>query len=142
MKSQFTNAQIEKVMSERGIAHKSAMKFLRREHGGTKAAVAPAKDVKMAAANDKPEVQANGDKFIAHPTKAPTPTMTPEQRGKARAEGLRLFVLAGNPKKQDFVKVFGKKGPAWTWEARAKAIGLASAEQCAAKFQSLLKKAL
>jgi hypothetical protein len=61
--------------------------------------------------------------------------------GKARAEGLRLFALAGKPKKSDFVRVFGKKGPAWTWEARAKALGLASAEDCAAKFQSLLAKA-
>ena len=61
--------------------------------------------------------------------------------GKARAEGLRLFALAGKPKKSDFVRVFGKKGPAWTWEARAKAVGLTSAEECAGKFQSLLAKA-
>ena len=68
--------------------------------------------------------------------------MTLEERGKARAEGLRLFVLAGKPKKSDFIRVFGKKGPAWTWEQRAKQAGLASAEECAASFQSLLKKAV
>lgn len=84
--------------------------------------------------DDKPEVAPKASK--------PAPKLlTPEQRGKARAEGLRLFVLAGKPKKQDFVKVFGKKGPAWTWEARAKAVGLATAEECATRFQLLLKKA-
>jgi len=136
MKSQFTNDQITDVMKSRGITRKSAVRFLSRDRktGGTKAAVAPALDVKMAAANDKPEA--------AKVAKAAPKLLTPEQRGAARAEGLRLFVLAGKPKKQDFVKVFGKKGPAWTWEARAKAVGLDSAEGCAAKFQSLLKKAL
>ena len=41
--------------------------------------------------------------------------------GKARAEGLRLFRLAGRPSKQDFVKVYGSNGPKMTWEERAKA---------------------
>jgi hypothetical protein len=140
MKSQFSNEQINEVMKQRKITRKSALKFLRREHGGTKAAVAPAVDVKKAAANDR-EVQADGNKFIAHSTKAPASTMTPEERGKARAEGLRLFALAGKPKKSDFIRVFGKKGPAWTWEARAKAVGLSSAEEVATKFPALLKKA-
>jgi hypothetical protein len=34
--------------------------------------------------------------------------------------------------------VFGKKGVQWTWEARAKALNLTSAEEAAAQFQSLL----
>jgi hypothetical protein len=80
-------------------------------------------DVKAAAANDK------------------QPPKTPTEVGAARAEGLRLYKLAGKPKKQDFIKVFGKKGVAWTWEQRAKAVELPSAEACAEKFQSLLKKA-
>jgi len=41
--------------------------------------------------------------------------------GKARAEGLRLFRLAGRPSKQDFVKVYGANGPKMTWTERAKA---------------------
>jgi hypothetical protein len=53
--------------------------------------------------------------------------------GKARAEGLRLFKLAGRPTKQDFVKVYGANGPKMTWEERAKA-GVP-----AAKFQAALK---
>jgi len=41
--------------------------------------------------------------------------------GKARAQGMRLFKLAGRPSKQDFVKVYGPNGPKMTWEERAKA---------------------
>jgi hypothetical protein len=124
MKSKFTNEQINEVMERRGVNRKSALKFLNRTVNKKSAAPARAKDAKKAAANDKPE-----------------PGLTPEERGAARAVGVRLYILAGKPKKSDFVKVFGKQGPAWTWEARAKAVGLASAEECAASFQSLLKKA-
>jgi hypothetical protein len=41
--------------------------------------------------------------------------------GKSRAEGIRLFNLAGRPSKQDFIKVLGENGPKMTWEQRAKA---------------------
>jgi hypothetical protein len=41
--------------------------------------------------------------------------------GKSRAEGIRLFTLAGRPSQQDFVKVFGLRGPKMTWSQRAKA---------------------
>ena len=40
--------------------------------------------------------------------------------GKSRAEGIRLFTLAGRPSKEDFVKVYGPAGPKMTWEERAK----------------------
>lgn len=53
--------------------------------------------------------------------------------GKARAEGLRLFRLAGRPSMQDFIKVYGPNGPKMTWEDRAKA-GVP-----AKKFQAALK---
>jgi len=36
--------------------------------------------------------------------------------------------------------VYGKAGVAWTWEARAKAVGLPTAEAAAEKFQAMLKK--
>lgn len=52
--------------------------------------------------------------------------------GKARAEGLRLFQLAGRPSKQDFIKVYGANGPKMTWTERAKA-GVS-----AGKFQAAL----
>ena len=41
--------------------------------------------------------------------------------GKNRAEGIRLFALAGRPSKQDFVAVYGPAGPKMTWEQRAAA---------------------
>jgi hypothetical protein len=41
--------------------------------------------------------------------------------GKSRAEGIRLFALAGRPSQQDFIKVYGPNGPKMTWDQRAKA---------------------
>ena len=41
--------------------------------------------------------------------------------GKSRAEGIRLFALAGRPSQQDFIKVYGPNGPKMTWEQRAEA---------------------
>ncbi len=125
-KSQFTNEQINEVMEQRGINRKSALKFFNREHAfpsrrprAGMAAVALAKDVKLAAANDKPEA-------------APAPAMTSEERGKAQAEGLRLYKLAGRPTKAQFIKVYGKRGHLMTWDQRAEA-GVP-----AAKFQAAL----
>ncbi len=56
--------------------------------------------------------------------------------GKSRAEGIRLFTLAGRPSKEDFVKVYGPAGPKMTWEQRAKA-GVP-----AEKFQAALGSAM
>ena len=125
MKTKFTEVELEQIKSiqeKSGCSRKTAIKKFKQAQAAAKS------DVKKATANEKPEV-------------APASTMTSEERGKARAEGLRLYTHAGKPKKSEFVKVFGSKGPAWTWEARAKAVGVASAEECAAQFQSLLKKA-
>ena len=41
--------------------------------------------------------------------------------GKSRAEGIRLFQLAGRPSQQDFIKVYGPNGPKMTWSARSEA---------------------
>ena len=54
--------------------------------------------------------------------------------GKNRAKGVRMFVSAGRPSKDDFVKVYGPDGPKMTWEQRAKA-GVP-----AEKFQAALAK--
>ena len=59
-----------------------------------------------------------------------------ESAGKSRAEGIRLFALAGRPSKQDFIKVYGENGPKMTWQQRAEA-GVP-----AAKFQSALAAAM
>jgi hypothetical protein len=56
--------------------------------------------------------------------------------GKSRAEGIRLFTLAGRPSEEDFVKVYGPAGPKMTWEQRAK-VGVP-----AEKFQAALASAM
>jgi hypothetical protein len=56
--------------------------------------------------------------------------------GKSRAEGIRLFTLAGRPSKEDFVKVYGPAGPKMTWEQRA------NAGVPAEKFQAALASAM
>jgi hypothetical protein len=56
--------------------------------------------------------------------------------GANRAEGIRLFTIAGRPSKQDFVKVLGPAGARMTWEQRAKA-GVP-----AEKFQAALASAM
>ena len=56
--------------------------------------------------------------------------------GKSRAEGIRLFTLAGRPSKEDFVKVYGPSGPRMTWSQRAEA-GVP-----AEKFQAALASAM
>jgi hypothetical protein len=49
------------------------------------------------------------------------PTKNAKAAGKSRAEGIRLFTLAGRPSKQDFIKVYGPNGPKLTWSARSEA---------------------
>jgi hypothetical protein len=41
--------------------------------------------------------------------------------GKARAEGLRLFKVAGRPTREQVILVYGERGPTMTWAERAKA---------------------
>jgi hypothetical protein len=41
--------------------------------------------------------------------------------GENRAEGIRLFKIAGRPSKQDFITVLGAAGPRMTWQQRAQA---------------------
>jgi hypothetical protein len=53
--------------------------------------------------------------------------------GKARAEGMRLFRLAGRPTREQFQFVYGERGHLMTWSERAKA------GDPAAKFQAALK---
>ena len=64
-----------------------------------------------------------------------TKKLVPKQTtaGKARAEGLRLFKVAGRPTREQVILVYGERGPVMTWAQRAKA-GVS-----AAKFQAALK---
>lgn len=41
--------------------------------------------------------------------------------GASRAEGIRLFKLAGRPTKDQFRLVYGERGHLMTWKERAKA---------------------
>ena len=56
--------------------------------------------------------------------------------GKSRAEGIRLFNLAGRPTKQQFQLVYGERGHLLTWAMRAEA-GVP-----AEKFQAALASAM
>jgi hypothetical protein len=49
-----------------------------------------------------------------------------------RSEGLRLFKLAGRPTKEQFILVYGERGPKMTWDQRA------AAGVPASKFQAVL----
>jgi hypothetical protein len=58
--------------------------------------------------------------------------MTTSEIGSARSEGIRLFKLAGRPTKEQFIQVYGERGPKMTWDQRA-AVGVP-----AEKFQAAL----
>lgn len=96
--------------------------------------------MKSRAANDDTSVAAPpAPKATApKPLKPPAPS-TPA--GDARKEGIRLFQLSGKPTKADFIHVYGPMGAKWTWTARAKAVGLGSAEEAAQQFQVMRAKA-
>jgi hypothetical protein len=68
--------------------------------------------------------------------RTPVKVQSAKAAGKSRAEGIRLFTLAGRPSQQDFVKVYGPAGPRMTWEQRA-AAGIP-----AEKFQTALASAM
>jgi hypothetical protein len=83
-----------------------------------------------AAAEAKPKVKAQAAKT--------TPKPQPQQKsaGSNRAEGIRLFKLAGRPTKEEFIRVYGERGPRMTWDQRA-ATGVP-----AEKFQAALASAV
>jgi hypothetical protein len=54
-------------------------------------------------------------------SKSQAPKKSATAAGRSRAEGIRLFALAGRPSKQDFITVFGPNGPKLTWDQRAAA---------------------
>ena len=113
--------EIARIQEAFGITRKSAIRKMRSANKKSKKA-AKTPDFKSAAANDKT---------------ADTPVPTTDA-GKVRSEGLRLYALAGRPTKAQFIRVYGKDGAKWTWEQRAKQAELASAEEAAKKFQSML----
>lgn len=67
-----------------------------------------------------------------------SPKPQPQQKSAAssRAEGTRLYQLAGRPTKEQFVLVYGERGPKMTWDQRA------AAGVPAEKFQAALASAV
>jgi hypothetical protein len=89
--------------------------------------------------NDAPLKRKPAVRKKSKTVKAPkphSPKKSERAAGKSRAEGIRLFTLAGRPSQQDFVKVYGPAGPRMTWEQRA-AAGIP-----AEKFQTALASAM
>jgi hypothetical protein len=72
---------------------------------------------KRAAPKVKDQVKAQAAK-PAVPKQQP---MTESGIGSARSEGIRLFKLAGRPTKEQFIRVYGERGPKMTWKQRATA---------------------
>jgi hypothetical protein len=109
-----------------------------RVHGGNKMSKKPkrsnkTKNSKRTKAQAKPVTKT---KAVAT-SKPVTPTVTRSKKARANiTEGTRLYALAGRPTKAQFIKVYGAKGPAMTWEQRA------SAGVPAEKFQETLKAKL
>ena len=83
----------------------------------------------------KPRAEVKGKASAkAKPAKASTKSVN--VAGSNRAEGIRLFKLAGRPTKEQFALVYGEKGPRMTWEQRA------AAGVPAEKFQAALASAM
>jgi integrase len=75
----------------------------------------------------------------AKPNKPAALKLSPADQGRAaRAEGNRRFRRAGNPTPEQYVIVYGKRGPRMTWQERAKVAGLPNAEAAAVGFQAAL----
>jgi hypothetical protein len=73
---------------------------------------------KDASQKRKPAIRNTGVKGKG---RAPVKVKSAKGAGKSRAEGIRLFALAGRPSQQDFVKVYGPNGPKLTWAQRSEA---------------------
>jgi hypothetical protein len=82
-----------------------------------------------ATAAAKPKVKAQAAKAAAKPQ--------PQQNsaGSNRAEGIRLFKLAGRPTREQFIAIYGERGPKMTWDQRA------AAGVSAERFQTALSSA-
>jgi hypothetical protein len=71
-----------------------------------------------AAAKARPEAKAQKNPKSATTRTQPMPKSVVSQN---RAEGIRLFKLAGRPTREQCILVYGERGPRMTWEERAKA---------------------
>jgi hypothetical protein len=65
------------------------------------------------------KVQAEAKARTAKTSSKPQPHH--KSAGVNRSEGIRLFKVAGRPTKEQFILVYGERGPRMTWDERAKA---------------------
>jgi hypothetical protein len=75
--------------------------------------------VRKTCAHGKTDARLKATTAIAVKTKSPKGSS--KSAGTNRAEGIRLFKLAGRPTKEQFILVYGERGPKMTWAERAKA---------------------
>ena len=80
-----------------------------------------AADVRETASRQKRAVPKVNGKVKAQPVKAASKPQRHASASTNRSEGIRLFVLAGRPTKEQFVRVYGERGPKMTWDERTKA---------------------
>lgn len=71
-----------------------------------------------AVAKARPKAKARKTPRSATTATQPMPRSVVSQN---RSEGLRLFKLAGRPTTEQFVLVYGERGPKMTWDQRAAA---------------------
>jgi hypothetical protein len=71
-----------------------------------------------AAAKTKARIKTKPMKLVKTKMSAP---VSGKSAGANRAEGILLFKLAGRPTREQFIRVYGERGPKMTWEERAKA---------------------
>jgi hypothetical protein len=70
-----------------------------------------------AGAKAKPKVKTQK----AIKTRTPLQPLAKSVAGMNRAEGLRLFKVAGRPTKEEVILIYGERGPTMTWNERAEA---------------------
>ncbi len=92
-------AEISRIRQTTGATRKTAIRKMR------------------AAAKAKPKVKTQK----ATKTKTPAQSLPKSVVSLNRSEGIRLFKLAGRPTKEQFILVYGGRGPRMTWDERAKA---------------------
>lgn len=103
-------AEINRIQRTTGVTRKSA---IRKMQAAAKIqAKAQAKQAKVAAKAAKPQTKS---------TASPKTQSQKSFAGMNRAEGIRLFRLAGRPTPEQFILVYGERGPKMTWEQRAAA---------------------
>jgi hypothetical protein len=99
-------------------------RMVREFHGGGEMAKKSKRSKKTTKSSNRSKVTVKLVKKAKAASKS-VPSLTPVVRSSSvRAhivEGTRLFALAGRPTKEQFIQVYGPKGPKMTWAQRAKA---------------------